>query len=326
MELNESRVYEALGVRPEGAAGGGNGQEDAGSAAQTVPEGAGAETDGGDEVSAGGQEAPEPEGEGLEGGGGAKGAEEPEGPPEAQDLEERRKDAADRRRAEQQAAIDEAVRKALQEERGRAEEKMADFFKKAQLKNTFTGEDITTMEEFDTWEKAYSGARLQRELQEGKLTPEGLERAISENPMVRQAQELLRKQEETARAAEAAAAQARVEAELLEIQKLDPEVKSVEDLLHMPTARAFYELVQRGNSFLDAFRLANYDRLTARAAEAARQQAQNLSRSKEHLKATAQRGGGAVSVPPEELRLFREMNPGASEAEIQAYYNKYQAR
>ena len=183
------------------------------------------------------------------------------------------------------------------------------------------------MQEFEAWEKAFSASKLQRELKEGKLTPESLETMISENPAVKRAQELIQQQEEAAQAAEASAAKARVDAELLEIQKLDPAVRSVEDLLHMPTAKEFYALVQKGNSFLDAFRLANYDRLTAQAAEAAKQQAQNLSRSKDHLTATTgQRGGGAISVPPDELRMFRELNPGASEADIQAYYNKYKGK
>lgn len=30
----------------------------------------------------------------------------------------------------------------------------------------------------------------------------------------------------------------------------------------MPGAKAFYDLVRKGNSFLDAYRLANFDRLT----------------------------------------------------------------
>lgn len=241
--------------------------------------------------------------------------------------EQRREAAAARRRAEQQAAIDEAVKKALQGEKDRAKEEMAAFFKRAHLKNTLTGEDITNMEEFDAWEKAFSASKLQRELKEGKLTPESLEAAIAENPAVKRAQELIRQQEEASKEAEASAAKARVDAELLEIQKLDPEIRSVEDLLHMPTAKEFYALVQKGNSFLDAFRLANYERLTARVAEAAKQQAQNLSRSKDHLTATnGQRGGGAISVPPDELRLFREINPGASEADIQTYYNQYKGQ
>lgn len=356
MELTEQKVYEALGVKPKSAPheeGGGEQTPAAPPTEQREPSPAeqGGKAPKGHELpvngkAANGQPKQEPadpakaemeaqDGEREEHPGSAGPAGGLEAPPEesggkpdetspVQSLEQRREAAAARRRAEQQAAIDEAVRRALQEERDRAKVETAAFFKRAQLKNTITGEPITTMEEFDAWEKAFSASRLQRELKEGKLTPESLEAVIAENPVVKRAQELIQRQEETARAAEASAAKARVDAELLEIQKLDPSIRSVEDLLHMPKAKEFYELVQSGNSFLNAFRLANYERLTAQAAEAARQQAQNLTRSKEHLTRTdGQRGGGAVSVPPDELRLFREMNPGASEAEIQAYYNKY---
>jgi len=340
MELTESKLYEAFGVQPEepkiaGASAEAPEPANAGAIsrgdqsplesppalrggkADTAPTGGGAKE----------QESAEPAEAGEEPSDGVQPKEEPDGKGAEMSPEQRKEAAAARRRAEQQAAIDEAVQKALQEEKDRAKGEMAAFFKKANLKNTITGAPITSMEEFNAWEKAFSANRLQQDLKAGKLTPEALEQAISENPAVKQAQELIRKQEEAARAAEETAAKARVDAELLEIQKLDPTVRSLEDLLHMPTAKEFYALVQKGNSFLDAFRLANYDRLTAAAAEAAKQQAQNLTRSKEHLTPTGgARGGGAVSVPADELRLFREMNPGASEAEIQAYYNKYNGR
>ncbi len=350
MELTEQKVYEVLGVKPEPApaAEGGGAQTSAALSQGQEPPAAelGERASNGHEPPVSGKtangqlkqepaesakaEAEIPGGDleghpdpvGPEGEPGAP-AEESGGKPGEMSQEQRREAAAARRRAEQQAAID----KAVQEERERAKGEMAAFFNRANLKNTITGEDIRSMEEFEAWEKAFSASKIQRELKEGKLTPESLEAAIAENPVVKQAQELIRKQEEAARAAEATAAKARVDAELLEIQKLDPAVRSVEDLLHMPTAKEFYALVQKGNSFLDAFRLVNFDRLTTQAAEAARQQAQNLSRSKDHLTATTgQRGGGAISVPPDELKLFREMNPGASEADIQAYYNKYKGR
>lgn len=339
MELTEQKLYEALGVEPETPApaetGGKQppaatppGQEqkttpsaESGEKAQEPAEPAKAEG----EIPSGGPDG-HPDPVGPEGEPGAS-AEKPGGKPGEMPKEQRREAAAARRRAEQQVAIDEAVQKAVQEEKGRAKEEMAAFFKRAHLKNTLTGAEITTMEEFEDWEKAFSASKLQKELKEGKLTPESLEAVIAENPAVKRAQELIRQQEEAARAAETSAAQARVDAELLEIQKLDPEIRSMEDLLHMPTAKEFYALVQRGNSFLDAFRLANYERLTAKVAEAAKQQAQNLSRSKDHLTATTgQRGGGAISVPPDELRLFREINPGASEADIQTYYNQYKGQ
>lgn len=339
MDLTEQKIYEVMGVKPETpppAEDGGKqppavppkGQEqqtpppaEQGEKEQEPADPAKAEG----EIPSGGPDGhPDPEGKDGEPG---VPAEESGEKPGEMSKEQRREAAAARRRAEQQAAIDEAVQKAVQEEKDRAKGEMAAFFKKAHLKNTLTGEDITNMEEFDAWEKAFSASKLQRELKEGKLTPESLEAAIAENPAVKRAQELIRQQEEASKEAEASAAKARVDAELLEIQKLDPEIRSVEDLLHMPAAKEFYALVQKGNSFLDAFRLANYERLTAKVAEAAKQQAQNLSRSKDHLTATTgQRGGGAISVPPDELRLFREINPGASEADIQTYYNQYKGQ
>lgn len=316
MELTEEKVFEALGVQPKPVEGGSE-QPPAEPTPQEEP------TEPAEKTGAKEQEPAEP-----------APAEEPEEPagepgekPTEMSPEQRKEAAAARRRAEQKAAVEEAVQKAVQEERDRAKVEMAAFFKKAQLKNTITGEPITTMEEFNAWEQAFSEAKLQRDLKAGKLTPEALEKVISENPVVKRAQELIAKQEESVREAEAAAAKAHVDAEILEIQKLDPSIRSVEDLLHMPRAKEFYALVQSGNSFLNAYRLANFDQLTAKAAEAAKQQAQNLTRSKEHLTPTGgQRGGGAVSVPPDELRLFREINPGASEAEIQAYYNRYKGQ
>lgn len=354
MELTESKVYEALGVQPEST--GGSEQPAAEPAPQEEPTAPAGETGAKEQESAepaarkaerraadlAGDAGPAPAEDiqkpGTEPSDSGSGPERKENGTERMPGERRaerrevspdaRKEAAAaRRRAEQKAAVEEAVQKAVREEKDRAKVEMAAFFKRAQLKNTITGEPITNMEEFNAWEQAFSDARLQRDLKDGKLTPEALEKVISENPAVKRAQELIAKQEESAREAEAAAAKAHVDAEILEIQKLDPSIRSVEDLLHMPRAKEFYDLVQSGNSFLNAFRLANFDLLTARAAEAARQQAQNLTRSKEHLTATVgQRGGGAVSVPPDEMRLFREMNPGASEAEIQAYYNRYKGQ
>lgn len=138
---------------------------------------------------------------------------------------------------------------------------------------------------------------------------------------------LAREREKVRRERDEAAAKETIEAELREIHRLDPSVSTAEDLLKMPSAREFYEYVRRGNTFLDAFYLANRSRLTAAAAETARQQAMNASRSKDHLHpAGFSRGAGADSVPAEEMRYFKLLNPNASEAEIQKYYNRSRSR
>lgn len=42
---------------------------------------------------------------------------------------------------------------------------------------------------------------------------------------------------------------------------------------------------------------------------------------KDHLGATNTRGQGSLSVPADEMALFRELNPGATDDEIRRFYN-----
>lgn len=201
---------------------------------------------------------------------------------------------------------------------------MEAFFSRAGLKNTVTGKPITTLEEFDAWRADLDAAKLQKDLKAGKLTPEGLRSAVEQTPAI----QALKKQQElraaAGRAAQAGGDRARVDAELAEIHKLDPTINTVEDLLSMPSAKAFYDLVRKGNSFLDAYRLANFDRLTTARAEAARQQALNNARGKDHLTGhRTPQGTGAATVPPDVKAEYLAFNPGATDAEIQKHYNRY---
>lgn len=243
-------------------------------------------------------------------------------------LEQRRENAARRRRAETQAAINEAV----EEERRRNEQAMAEFFQSAGLKNPVTGEPIQNMEQYNAWKRDFDRAELEKALKDGKLTQETLNNAIGQNPLVQQAAQLVQKAREQEEQQQRAAMEAQVERELEQIRQWNPNINTVADLMQMPNAQEFYQLVKRGNSFVDAYRLANYDQITQMAVDAARQQAaaagrqqaQNLARSKDHLRSGTQQGAGAATVPRGEMELFRAFNPQASEADIQAYYNKYQ--
>ena len=241
--------------------------------------------------------------------------------------EQRKEAAAQRRRAETQAAIDKAVEEAVKAEKDRSKAEMDAFFAAAALKNTITGKPITNMEEFNAWKQAFEAAKLQKDLKAGRLTPEALQKVIEQTPAMQQVQQMVQRQDEQQRQQAQEAAQVRVDQEIAEIHKLDPSINTVKDLLTMPKAKEFYALVKKGNSFLDAYRLANFETLAAKRADAARQQAMNNARSKDHLTATGgQRGAGAAQVPPDEMAMFRLLNPGATDAEIQAYYNKQKNR
>lgn len=260
----------------------------------------------------------------------------------AQTPEERRANAARRRQQEQQAAIDAAVSAARQEEQQRAADAMKNLFARAGMRNTFTGEPITSQEEFDAWQTRFRNEQLQNQLAKGELTVDSLNALVDDHPVVKQAREALAaapQQSPTAQPSAASAPQqptaqptaeqqaadtARIQAELAEISKLDPTVKSLSDILNGPKGKEFYGYVQRGYSFLDAFRTANFDRLVEAKAQAARQQAGVNDRGKSHMNGAGNsRGSGALSVPAADLAMFRAFNPNASEADIQAYYNKY---
>lgn len=322
-EFTEQQVYEALGL-------GAQGQEPAAPAPE-APEPEGVQ---GQEPAAPAEEPQSPEGTETQP---ASAADAPEDPGNAwegaredkQPLtpEQRRENAAKRRQQEQtrqQAAIDRAVQDAVRQEREKNEEAMKQFFSKAGLKNTITGEPITNMEQFNAWNQQFDEARLQRELKAGKLTPEGLATAIGNHPAVKQAQQLAAQEDAARQAQQAAAARTRIDGEIAEIHKIDESIASLEDLMETPYWPQLYAMTKRGYTIKDAHFLLNHDRLEKAKVEAAKQQTMNNARGKSHMTATVTpRGGGSVSVPHEDLALFRQFNPGATDAQIQAYYNKY---
>lgn len=140
---------------------------------------------------------------------------------------------------------------------------------------------------------------------------------------MKQAKEAQAAAETAARQAREQQAKLKVEEQLKEISALDPSIQELKDLAKMETYPKFYELVKRGNTLTDAFKLANYEALTGRAAAASRQAAINSAQGKQHLSPTAQRGAGAVSVPADVKAEYLAFNPDATDAEIQQHYNRY---
>lgn len=309
-DITEAKVYEALGIEPEGA----NGQEVADPAVQTDPDPT--------EEGAKEQNTAESAQVGSE-------PEDPEDPGEAQDKPkqteaQRKENAARRRQQEQQAAINKAVQDAVQAERARSDAAMKDLFARAGLKNTVTGKPITTLEEFNAFHQQFASEKVLQDLQSGKVTKETLNQALAVHPTVHKANEVIRQNAAAQKQQAEAAARERIKEEIGKIQQMDPSIDSVEKLLKSANAKAVYDYAKKGIPLSDAYYLANRQQLEQQKAEAAKQQALNNARGKDHMRATgSNRGGGAVSVPAEEMALFRQFLPHASEAEIQAYYNQY---
>ena len=113
----------------------------------------------------------------------------------------------------------------------------------------------------------------------------------------------------------------RVEAELEEIRRMDPEMEDLGSILRSESGERFRRYVRRGLSFVEAYNLAARDRLDALREDRGRERARLQAASKDHLNATGSRGLGGLPVPGDELALFRELLPEAGDAEIRRYYN-----
>lgn len=224
--------------------------------------------------------------------------------------------AAARRKAE--AERDAAIRKAQED----AQRTIDDAFKSSGLKNPFTGKPITSKAEFDAYRQQAGDARKSQLMEQAGLSEEEYTALVNDLPEVRQAREAREKAESAMRRADEAQAKAKIDEQLQEIGKLDPDIRELNDLAKMENYPQFYELVQRGNSLLDAYKLANFDKLVQKNTAAAKQAAYNNTQSKQHMGRTKERGAGAISVPNDVKEMYRAFNPDATDAEIQAHYNK----
>ena len=224
-----------------------------------------------------------------------------------QNAEDRTKYAAARRQAEQKAKekYEKQLEEALERQRKEFESKLA----QVNFESPFTKKPVQTVDELDMYLK-------ERLMKQNRWDEKDYEHFVQNLPEVQAAREATRKAEE-------AEAKAVVDAQLKEIAAFDPTIKTLDDIRKMENYDAFYKLVQRGNSFVEAYKLLNFEKLQAEAAAKSKQAAINAVQSKRHLQATSQRGAGAVTVPDDIKAEYRAMIPGISDDEIQKHYNRY---
>ena len=307
MDINEKDYCELFGVEPEGA----QEQEPAEPANGEEPIDAGAQEQEPAEPAAEEPENPEPE-------------EEPEEEPEdekQQTPQERARYAAIRRKAE--AERDAAIKKAREEAQKQAQEQIESAFSSAGLVNPYTKQPIRSKADFDEYKAKLDEDRKNRILKRTGMSEEEFARYVDSMPEVKAAKERAAAAEAAERKVKEEQAQARIAEQMKTISELDPSIQKLEDLTKMENYQEFYNLVKRGNSLADAFKLVNYDKITKRIAAAAAQADRNAAAGKAHLTRTSPRGKGSVSVPPEVRAEYKAFMPDATDAEIAAHYNKY---
>lgn len=229
--------------------------------------------------------------------------------------------AAARRKAE--AERDAAVAKAKEEALLEKQKAVDEVYKGLGLIDPYTKKPITSKEEYDSWKQRADIEKKSMVAKKSGMTDGEFDEFVANLPEVKAAREIKAQAEETMKQAQAEQAKVKVDKQIAEIQKLDPSIKSLDDLRNMENYEEFYDRVKRGQSLVEAYKLTNFDKLTKATADTARQAAINSMSGKSHLEKTSGRGAGAVTVPKEILDNYRMYNPDATDAEIQKHYNKH---
>ena len=187
------------------------------------------------------------------------------------------------------------------------------------MRNPETGQPIRTTQDYFDALDAQERMNARREVQRRGVDPGLIDRMIANNPVIRQAQQVIR--DNTLRQGEL-----ELENQIQQISSFDPSVKSLDDIVKMPTFPVFDAYVRQGLSITDAYRLANFDSLAQRDAAANRQAAINSVRGKSHLApiggVAGEAGKQLVDIPQNERYLWEEAYPDLSYKELKEKYNK----
>ena len=177
----------------------------------------------------------------------------------------------------------------LKEERAKIEKEFAEK-KQREL------DDIAVSRGFKNWDElsAYNDKDTLTEL--GIKDPDKfnsyVDKLVSKNPSVIEAQRIIESNKEKEQ-------EEIIKTAISEINSFDPDIKSVEDLLNIPNYDTYYDLVRKGYSLTDAYKIVAFDKITSNKAASAAQVVKNNIDSKGHMKSMT---GGATNdvVVPED--------------------------
>lgn len=244
-----------------------------------------------------------------------------QGQPPVMSKAERARQASLRRQRERDQAVQDALQKAKEEH----EAETARIFQAMGLTNRYRNNaPIQTQADFDQWQKDAQDAQLTERLQQGQLTPQDLERAVEASPAFRQIREAFQGMQDQQKAKQQQEYQAMMDREIREIgEKYDASIRSIQDILALPTGEEFARLVNENHlSFVQAFRLANADRLGRAQRELADLGAHRAIASTSHQQAYGSGARGAVQVPRQVANLYRELLPEMTDEQIQKDYQR----
>lgn len=195
----------------------------------------------------------------------------------------------------------------------------------AGYKNPETGADIHTMQDYFDAMDAQNRIARQKAIEQVTANQNAEQRAalqrILENDPEKAQLKAEMEQLKAARVNDEA--EKAFERDFAELQKLEPALKTQQDLAKLEGFDEIVALCQKGIDMVTAYKAVNYGKATRQSREAGQQAAINAAKGKTHLSAhggQAQPGNQKV-MSDSMLRNAREMFPDKTDAEIQKLYN-----
>ena len=183
----------------------------------------------------------------------------------------------------------------------------------------YTNTPIKSMADFNAYKERLRAEQVKDIQEKNQWSQEDYQRFVESLPEVQAGRAAMKKVENLE-------IQARMDRDLEEIRKINPDIRTMEDVAKLDNFQQLFDMVGKGYSLPDAYKVLNYDSLTTHAAQVAKQQALNSVGNKGHLQPSAARGQGAIPVPADIAAEYRLFMPDATDAEIQAHYNRYKGK
>jgi hypothetical protein len=217
-----------------------------------------------------------------------------------------------------------ARKRSEREAQARIDRQIAQRF--GQYKNPATGKNIATLDDYFAAMDAQAEQSRQEAIDrmtanQSREQQEALRQILANDPEKRRLSARVQELEQKQLDEQAGAAFNR---DFAELQKLEPALKTVNDLEKLDGFDKIVQLVQeKGLDMVTAYKAVNFGRATQASQAAGKQAAINAAKGKNHLAAhDGQAQPGTQKVMSESmLNLAKEAFPDKSDAEIQKLYN-----
>lgn len=179
-----------------------------------------------------------------------------------------------------------------------------------------TGEPIRTFAEYEDAIAAQNRIQAENQLKENGLDISILDEYLNSSPVLAQARSIIEQNNQVQ-------AEAQLKSDFEELQRLNSDLKTFDDLAADPNFNEILDRVRKGTSLVDAYKIANFDVLMNKGTKGAHQAAINQARGKAHLEPTeGVSASDGIDVPVDLLAELKRNFPDKDEKQLRKLYKQ----